>query len=69
MNVISYLEMDITNVKVSDLPEDDYEAILILGGRAPEYLRHNQTLLSIVRDFNAAGKWIFLSANPAQHSV
>jgi protease I len=37
---------------------DDYEAILIIGGRAPEYLRNNARLLSIVKDFHAAGKWV-----------
>ncbi|HEX4773660.1 MAG TPA: DJ-1/PfpI family protein [Bryobacteraceae bacterium] len=37
----------------------DYEAILILGGRAPEYLRNNERLLQVVREFDAAAKWIF----------
>jgi protease I len=38
---------------------NDYDAILLLGGRAPEYLRHNQELLQLVKDFYASGKWIF----------
>ncbi|MEO5996504.1 MAG: DJ-1/PfpI family protein [Chitinophagaceae bacterium] len=38
---------------------DEYEAILLLGGRAPEYLRHNNLLLNIVRKFNDQGKWLF----------
>ncbi len=38
---------------------DDYEAILLLGGRAPEYLRNDQRLLKIVREFDARGKWVF----------
>jgi protease I len=37
----------------------DYEAMLLLGGRAPEYLRNDARLLEIVREFDAAGKWIF----------
>jgi protease I len=37
----------------------DYDAILLLGGRAPEYLRNNTRLLDIVRDFDSAGKWVF----------
>jgi protease I len=37
----------------------EYDAVLILGGRAPEYLRNNARLLDLVREFNAAGKWIF----------
>lgn len=36
-----------------------YDAILLLGGRAPEYLRNNARLLDIVREFDADGKWIF----------
>ncbi len=36
-----------------------YDAILIMGGRAPEYLRHNHKLIEIVKEFDAAGKWIF----------
>jgi protease I len=37
----------------------DYEAILILGGRAPEYLRNDRQLLDTMRQFDRAGKWIF----------
>lgn len=37
----------------------DYDAILLLGGRAPEYLRNNDQLLSLVRAFHEAGKWVF----------
>lgn len=50
------LEADITfdEVKVAE-----YDAVLILGGRAPEYLRHNARLLDIVREFDRAGKWVF----------
>jgi protease I len=36
-----------------------YDAILLLGGRAPEYLRHNPLLIKIVQQFEASGKWIF----------
>jgi protease I len=50
------LEADIAIEHVSS---HGYEAILILGGRAPEYLRHNGSLLDLVREFSAAGKWIF----------
>ena len=37
----------------------EYDAVLILGGRAPEYLRNNQQLLKAIREFDRAGKWIF----------
>lgn len=33
-----------------------YDALVLPGGRAPEYLRLNQRVLEIVRQFNAAGK-------------
>jgi protease I len=38
---------------------DDYAAVLILGGRAPEYLRNDAAVLAIVREFDRQGKWIF----------
>ena len=37
----------------------DYEAVLLPGGRAPEFLRHNETVKSIVREFAASGKWVW----------
>lgn len=36
-----------------------YSAILVLGGRAPEYLRNDKLLLKILREFDQAGKWVF----------
>lgn len=41
-------------VKVSD-----YAALLLPGGRAPEFLRHNADLIKIVREFQRQGKWLF----------
>ncbi len=38
---------------------DDYAAVLVLGGRAPEYLRHDARVLEIVSAFDRAQKWIF----------
>jgi len=37
----------------------DYDAILLLGGRAPEYLRNSPALLEVVREFDRQGKWVF----------
>ena len=34
----------------------DYDALVIPGGRAPEYLRLNAKVLELVRDFDQAGK-------------
>ncbi len=38
---------------------EEYAAVLILGGRAPEYLRNNPRVLEIVKAFDRQGKWIF----------
>lgn len=57
------LEADITFEEVA---VEQYEAILLLGGRAPEYLRNNVTLLSLVKQFDAAGKWIFAICHGVQ---
>ena len=50
------IESDLTfgQVKVKD-----YTAILLIGGRAPEFLRHNARLIKIVQDFHRQKKWIF----------
>lgn len=42
-----------------DVKVREYDAILILGGRAPEYLRNNPLVLEIVREFAQEGKWVF----------
>ena len=34
-------------------------AVLLLGGRAPEYLRHDARVVSIVQEFDKQEKWIF----------
>jgi protease I len=47
-----------SHVAIADASSEQFDAILIAGGRAPEYLRHNQTLLQMVREFAAAGKWV-----------
>ena len=47
------------DVAFDDVNVDDYAAVLVLGGRAPEYLRNNARVLEIVRTFDRQGKWIF----------
>ncbi len=42
--------------------EADFDAILILGGRAPEFLRHNAGLLDLVRAFASTGSGCWRSA-------
>ena len=44
----------------------DYDALLVPGGRAPEYLRLNEKVLELVRDFDKAGKPIAAVCHGAQ---
>src|SRR5436305_4525313 len=44
----------------------EYTAVLLLGGRAPEYLRNNAQVLEIVRTFAREGKWIFAICHGVQ---
>lgn len=47
------------DVAVADVSANDFDALMIIGGRAPEYLRHNQNVISLVRSFDAQEKWLF----------
>lgn len=44
------------NASFADVQASDYDALYIPGGRAPEYLRLNAAVLTIVRDFFTAEK-------------
>ncbi len=44
------------NATFADLDPADYDALVIPGGRAPEYLRLNDAVLSIVQHFSVAEK-------------
>jgi protease I len=44
---------------LDDVRVDDHQAVLVLGGRAPEYLRHDPRVLDLVRAFDRQEKWIF----------
>ncbi|MFC5411475.1 DJ-1/PfpI family protein [Larkinella bovis] len=48
-----------SDLTIAEVVADDYDAILLLGGRAPEYLRNHATLLDLVREFDRQGKWLF----------
>lgn len=45
-------------VALTDVNADDYDAILLIGGRAPEYLRHNARLIQLVKKFQEQDKWL-----------
>jgi len=44
------------NATFADVKETEYDALVIPGGRAPEYLRLNERVLEIVRHFAGAKK-------------
>lgn len=45
---------------------EDYDALLVPGGRAPEYLRLNARVIDLVKAFDAAGKPIAAVCHGAQ---
>ncbi len=44
------------NADFEKVKESDYDALLVPGGRAPEYIRLDQRVLDIVKDFNTSNK-------------
>ena len=54
------------NRAFDDVQESAYDALVIPGGRAPEYLRLNARVLEIVRHFAQAGKPIASICHGAQ---
>ena len=47
------------DVSLNQAKSSNYDAVLLIGGRAPEFLRHNSKLLKLIQDFNKKEKWIF----------
>jgi protease I len=54
------------NATFDEVRPEDYDALVIPGGRAPEYLRLNPQVLKIVRHFSDAGKPIAAICHGAQ---
>jgi len=54
------------NATFSEVRGADYDALVIPGGRAPEYLRLNESAVQIVRHFAEAGKPIAAICHGAQ---
>ncbi|MGF1615771.1 MAG: DJ-1/PfpI family protein [Gammaproteobacteria bacterium] len=54
------------NGDFDDIDTQDFDALVIPGGRAPEYLRLNERLLDMVRQFAAADKPIAAICHGAQ---
>ena len=54
------------NATFAEIKAEDYDALVVPGGRAPEYIRLNQTVLNIVRHFSLANKPIATICHGAQ---
>jgi len=54
------------NASFDDIRPEDFDALVIPGGRAPEYLRLNPRVLEMVRHFAATGKPIAAICHAAQ---
>ncbi len=54
------------NFDFAQVAAQDYDALLIPGGRAPEYLRLNAEVLALVKGFNVANKPIAAVCHGAQ---
>jgi protease I len=48
-----------SDIAFSEVNTQDYLAILLLGGRAPEFLRHDPRVIQIVQEFDKQEKFIF----------
>jgi len=54
------------NATFANLKPEDYDALVISGGRAPEYIRLNERVLEIVRHFFEADKPVAAVCHGAQ---
>jgi protease I len=54
------------NATFAEVKPEDYDALVISGGRAPEYLRLNERVLEIVRHFFEANKPVAAICHGAQ---
>ena len=54
------------NATFDEIRPEDYDALVIPGGRAPEYIRLNSRVLEIVRHFADSGKPIAAICHAAQ---
>jgi protease I len=56
----------VLNATFAEIHAEDYDGLVLPGGRAPEYLRLNEKVLGIVRYFSAADKPIAAICHAAQ---
>lgn len=46
-------------IAIAEAKVTDYDALLLIGGRAPEFLRHNEKLIRLVQELHRCDKWLF----------
>lgn len=51
-----YVEADLS---ISEVKAEDYDAVLIIGGRAPEYLRNDPKVIRLIQTFDKMHKYVF----------
>jgi len=56
----------VLNASFDEVSPDDYDALMIAGGRAPEYLRLNDKVIACVRHFADSGKPVAAVCHGAQ---
>ena len=55
-----------SQVSFDEVAPGDYRAVLIPGGRAPEYLRNDPRVISITKEFYNSGKYVFAICHGVQ---
>ena len=49
----------VADLAFEDVRVEDFDAVVLIGGRAPEYLRNRPVVVEMVRAFDRQKKWIF----------
>ena len=55
-----------SDISFDDVNPKDFQAVLIPGGRAPEYLRNDPRVIKIVKEFSESNKYIFAICHGVQ---
>jgi protease I len=55
-----------SDISFDDVDTNDYVALFIVGGRAPEYLRNDHRVISIVKAFFESNKYLFAICHGVQ---
>lgn len=55
-----------SDISFDEVIPGDYHALLIPGGRAPEFLRNDQRVINIVKEFYDSNKYIFAICHGVQ---